>query len=340
MNLKLLKNSLKNEPAYRFKQCQQVIWHDLIDDWQKAFNLPQKLRVELNQKIPLELEAKIIRSDDKKTIKALITLIDDKKIETVLMRHNDGRNTVCVSSQVGCPLGCLFCSTGQVGYKRNLEIDEIITQVLFFARLLKKENKKVTNVVFMGMGEPFLNYDNVIEAIKILNNKDYFNIGARHISISTIGLPEDIYKLSKENLQINLAISLHAPNNKLRDKLIPLNKKYSLNQVLTVVKDYIKETNRRVMIEYIMLKDFNDSEQAANQLVELLKYLPSKLYLLNLILYNKGDFLNNKFQPSSPKNVALFKHILGRNKINVTERHRFGKEIDAACGQLANKYNH
>jgi 23S rRNA (adenine2503-C2)-methyltransferase len=137
-----------------------------------------------------------------------------------------------------------------------------------------------------------------------------------------------------------LAISLHAPNDKLRDKIIPINKKYPLNQVLEAVNDYIKETNRRVMIEYIMLKDFNDNEQSAHQLVELLKYLPSKLYLFNLILYNQGDFINNKFQPSSYKNIALFKHILGRNKINVTERYRFGKEIDAACGQLANKNNY
>ncbi len=337
MNIELLKNLLKDEPGYRFKQCRQAVFWDLLDDWQQVFTLPQELREKLAVDFDLKINGQIMESNDKNTIKVLITLADNNKIETVLMKHKDGRNTVCVSSQVGCPLGCLFCSTGQAGYKRNLAADEIIIQVLFFARLLKKEDKKVTNLVFMGMGEPFLNYDNVIEAIKILNNKDYFNIGARHISISTIGLPEGIYKLSKENLQINLAVSLHAPNDKLRDKIIPLNKKYPLNQVLTAVNDYIKETNRRVMIEYVMLKDFNDNEQAANQLVELLKYLPSKLYLFNLILYNQSDFISNKFQPSSPKNIALFKHILGRNKINVTERYRFGKEIDAACGQLVNK---
>jgi 23S rRNA (adenine2503-C2)-methyltransferase len=337
MKLNLLKKILKDEPTYRLSQCQKAIFVDLIDDWQKAYNLPQNLREKLNQEYPLTIKGQIIQADDKYAIKALITLEDENKIETVLMKHKDKRNTVCVSSQVGCPLGCMFCATGQMGYKRNLLTGEIIQQVLFFSRVLKKENKKVTNIVFMGMGEPFLNYDNILSAINILNDKNYFNIGARHVSVSTIGIPEGIVKLANEKLQINLAISLHAPNDELRNQIIPLNKKYNIKAVLSAAKDYISQTNRQVMFEYIMIKDLNDQERHAKQLAELLAHLPRKLYLINLILYNASDFPKKQFKPSTKKQIIIFKHVLGRNKINVTERFRLGRGIQAACGQLANK---
>lgn len=222
MNLEKLKLVLEGQPKFRYKQVYQAIYNDLIGDWMENSTLPLSLREELNEECPLNIEAELFGSEKSETQKALLTLADNNKVETVLMRHEDGRCTVCVSSQVGCPLGCAFCATGKLGFKKNLTVDEIISQVLFFARLLKKENIRVSNVVFMGMGEPFLNYDNVMAAIKILNDKDIFNIGARHISISTSGVIEGINKFIKEDLQINLAISLHAPNDNLRAQLMPI----------------------------------------------------------------------------------------------------------------------
>ena len=191
------------------------------------------------------------------SVKAKITLKDGLEIETVLMRHRDGRNTVCVSSQVGCPLGCLFCATGKMGFKRNLTAEEILEQVIFFARFLKLEDGRVTNVTFMGMGEPFLNYDNVLNAIKILNDAKYFNIGVRSLSISTAGIIEGIKKLSDESLHVNLAISLHAPSDNLRKSLMPIDKKYPLPDVLVAVDEYIEKTKRKVMFEYVLIKGVN-----------------------------------------------------------------------------------
>ncbi len=336
MNLSKLHKILKSEPAYRLNQAKKAIFQDLLTDWQQATNLPKDLREKLNNEFPLEMEAKVLLSKDKKTVKALLTLSDGKKIEAVLMRHA-GRNTVCLSSQVGCPLACLFCATGRLGFSRNLDFGEIINQVLFFNRYLKPKNQRVTNLVFMGMGEPFLNYDNVLKAIDFFNSKEGFNIGARHISISTIGLPDGIRKLAKEELQLNLAISLHAPNDHLRDQIIPMNKQYPLKKVLSALKDYLAKTNRQVMIEYIMIDGFNDTIKEAEQLVNLLHDLPRSLYLINLIAYNLGDFPKQNFKPSSKENIAKFKHYLATHKIKVTERYRLGREIEAACGQLAAK---
>lgn len=305
------------------------------------------------------MPAKPFVSKDKNTIKALITLKDGLKIETVLMRHKprsrasslrgkDKRNTICVSSQIGCPLACTFCATGKMGFKRNLEAWEIVEQVLFFARYLKKINEKVTNIVFMGMGEPFLNYDNVIGAIKILNDKEGFNLGARHFSISTVGIVEGIEKLAKEELQINLAISLHAPDDELRLKLMPINKKYPIKKILNAVDDYIKKTRRRVMFEYIMIENLNDSEEHAEKLAKLMK---KPLYFVNLISYNftrlrptctevsagKQGFGGQAgiFKPSSPSSIKRFKEILEKEGVAVTQRYRFGQDIKGACGQLA-----
>jgi 23S rRNA (adenine2503-C2)-methyltransferase len=244
------------------------------------------------------------------------------------MRHEDGRNTVCVSSQVGCPLGCLFCATGKMGFKRNLTSDEIIEQVIFFDRYLKPEGQKVTNITYMGMGEPFLNYDNVLQSIRILNDKEYFNIGARSISVSTAGIIEGIKKFSEEGLQVNLAISLHAPNDKLRKYLMPIDKKYPLEVVLKAVDDYIKKTNRQVMFEYVLIKGVNDSREQAE---ELSKLMNKKLYYLNLILYNATGV----FKPSTTQRVEKFKEILKKNKIIFSQRYRFGDDIQAACGQFA-----
>lgn len=331
MDLSCLNGILKREPVYRSKQIKRAVFKDLIEDWSEATVLPMELRKRLAEKCPIPIDGKLFISKDKKTLKALITLKDGLRVESVLMQHKDERNTVCVSSQVGCPLGCRFCATGQMGFKRNLEIFEIVEQALFWARFLKKEKKKITNIVFMGMGEPFLNYENVIGAIKILNDKEGFNLGARHFSISTVGIIEGIRKLVEEKLEVNLAISLHAPNNELRSKIMPINKNYPIEEILLAVDDYVRKTKRRVMVEYIMIRRVNDSEECATQLVSLMK---RPLYFVNLIAYNP----TGTFKPSSLQRIKKFKEILEKEGIPVTERYRFGPDIKAACGQLAAKF--
>ena len=330
MNLDNLKKVLELEPKYRVKQAKEAVFKNLICDWNKAsfFTLP--LREKLNKDCPLLINAESLVSKKKDSIKARITLEDGLLIESVLMRHKDGRNTVCVSSQVGCPLDCQFCATGKMGFKRNLEPMEIVEQAIFFARYLKKGGKKVTNITFMGMGEPFLNYDNVLKAVRILNSKEGLNIGARNISISTAGIIEGIEKFSKEGIQVNLAISLHAPNNELRSKLMPINKKYHLERILAAVNEYIKKTKRQVMFEYLLIKDVNDTEACARELARIMK---KPLYYVNLILYNPTG--NNGFKPSTTERVKKFKEILKKNKIVFSQRFRFGEYIKAACGQFA-----
>jgi 23S rRNA (adenine2503-C2)-methyltransferase len=328
MNLEKIETILKSEPAFRLKQVLKAVFHDLITDWKEATILSKNLREILQEEVPLDIEAEMFSSKDGRTVKAAIMLEDGLTVETVLMKHTDRRNAICVSSQVGCPLGCLFCVTGEMGFKRNLNASEILDQVLFFARYLKKENEKITNVVFMGMGEPFLNWENVSQAIQILNDDNCFGIGARKISVSTAGITEGIKKLAEEFPQINLAISLHAPDDKLRSELMPVNKKYPLRKILQAIDDYIEKTNRKVMFEYVMLSGVNDSEEQAKELVKILK---KTLYMVNLIVYNP----NGRFKASSSEKMKRFKAILEKADIFTTQRYRFGTDIEAACGQLA-----
>jgi len=328
MNIEKIEKVADSEPAFRLKQVKKAVFHGLIENWNEATTLPKNIRERLKKDVPLHIQAEIHPSKDSRTLKAAIKLEDGLLIETVLMKHTDKRNTVCVSSQVGCPLGCLFCETGKMGFKRNLTASEIVGQVLFFSRLLKDKEEKVTNVVFMGMGEPFLNWENVKKAIEILNDDNCFGIGARKISVSTAGVIEGIEKLAEEFPQINLAISLHAPDEKLRSELMPVNKKYPLEKILRAVEEYIKKTNRKVMFEYVMIKDINDSEEQAKKLSRLLK---RPLYMVNLIAYN----LTGRFKASSPEKIKKFKNILEEAGIFTTQRYRFGTDISAACGQLA-----
>lgn len=333
MNLKKLENILSQEPKFRLKQAKQAIFVDLIDNWDQATNFSLALREKLAEDCPLEIVAEILKSREADSIKALACLSDGLKIETVLLNHADSRNTVCVSSQVGCALGCLFCATGKMGFKRNLTSSEIVEQVLLWSRYLKPRGERVANLVFMGMGEPFLNYNNVMAAIKILNDKDGLNIGARHISISTIGIIDGIKRLAGEKMQLNLAWSLHAPNNDLRSKIIPTNKKYFLDAVIEELNDYLKRTGRRVMIEYLMIDKFNDSKEQALELASLLKQIEPPLYFVNLIAYNPTA----DFKTSPTKKIKDFKLALNKQGIEVTGRYRFGQDIKAACGQLAGK---
>jgi 23S rRNA (adenine2503-C2)-methyltransferase len=330
MDLTKLEKILADEPKYRLKQAIQAAYVDFASNWDEVMTLPKTLRDTLNKEAPLGIQSDVQESKDRDSSKVLITMHDGLAIETVLLKHSDGRRTVCVSSQVGCPLACTFCATGQMGYKRNLTAMEIIEQVMFWSRELKQANERVSNVVFMGMGEPFLNYDSVMASIRIMNNEDRFNIGARRISISTAGLVSEIRKLAKENIQINLAISLHAPNDVLRTKLMPVNKKISLRKLFEAIDYYIEFTNRKVMFEYLMIDGVNDNTAEANQLAKL---MDKPLHMVNLIPFNPTQ----KYKPSSKKSIDSFRKILESKNINVSQRFGFGKDIKAACGQLAGK---
>ena len=329
MDISKLEKVLETESKFRIKQAREAIYRNFISDWSEATFFSKDLRDKLNKECPLEIKADVLVSKKEDSVKARITLIDGLMIESVLMRHSDGRNTVCVSSQVGCPLGCLFCATGKMGFKRNLTSEEIIEQVVFFDRYLKKENQTVTNVTFMGMGEPLLNYENVWEAVKMFNDYKYFNIGVRSISISTAGIIEGIKRISQENLHVNLAISLHAPNDNLRKSLMPIDKKYPLLEVLKTVAEYIEITKRKVMFEYVLIKDVNDSDENAKELAKIIGN--NKLYFVNLILYNDTGI----YKASTTERVERFREILEKLKIRYTQRYRFGDDIQAACGQFA-----
>ena len=330
MNLAKLSSILQAEPKYRYVQVNKAVWQDFISSWQEVSSLPKALREKLNAECPLDIIAIIDKNKTKnKSVKALITLTDGEAIETVLIRQKDKRNTVCVSSQVGCALACEFCATGSFGFRRNLKSEEIVEQVIFWARYLKNENKgeKVDNIVFMGMGEPFLNYAEFIKAAKFLNNPETLNIGARRMSVSTAGITEGIKKIAGEKMQINLAISLHAANDNLRKDLMPIAQKYNLHEIFKTVDNYITKTGRRVMFEYLMMKNVNDSDKDAYELAKLMK---KPLYMVNLIPYNP----TGRFQASGRERIEKFKKILEEAGVAVTVRLSFGADITAACGQL------
>lgn len=333
MNLSKLSQVLNDQPKYRLAQAQTAVYHNLITNWQQATALPPALRQKLAKECPLAINAKTTIDKKELSVKALVTLGDGLQIETVLLQHTASRNTICLSTQVGCPLNCAFCATGKMGLQRNLTDQEIIEQVLFFARYLKTKGQKVTNLVLMGMGEPLLNYTSVMSAIKFMNSPAGFNIGARHISISTAGIIPGIKKLADEPLQINLAWSLQAPNDKLRAELMPIERQYPMHDVIDAINDYIKKSSRRVMLEYLMLAGINDTEECARQLVEVVKKIYKQICFVNLIIYNPTGV----FRPSRADQIKKFKEILQRNGVHVLQRYKFGQEIKAACGQLATK---
>jgi 23S rRNA (adenine2503-C2)-methyltransferase len=341
MNLDNLQNILKDEPKYRESQIKQAVFRDLIENWDSATVLPLALREKLTKECSLEIKAEIFKSKNDPTKKAVITLDDGVKIETALMSYGNkkeeknDRNTACVSCQAGCPLDCAFCATGRNGFKRNLSANEIIEQVIFWDRILKKEGDRVSNVVFMGMGEPFLNYDEVIKAIRILTDQKGISIGSRKISISTIGIPEKIERFANEDLQVNLAISIHAPNDELRGELAPINFKHNLKSVMRSADNYLAKTKRKIMFEYMMIDGLNDSEFFARELIQLIRINIKKerqyLCMINLIAHNKIG----KFSPSTKEKIGKFKKILENSGMQTTERFRFGQDINAGCGQLA-----
>ena len=263
------------------------------------------------------------------TEKFLFKLEDGNTIETVLLKHKD-RNTVCVSTQVGCPVKCKFCATGASGYERNLTVHEILNQVYTIERRLRNKEQSVNNLVFMGMGEPFLNIDNLIKAIKILSDEKGLNISRRKITVSTSGVITGIERLLEEKMQVELAISLHAVFNEKRDELMPINKKYPLEDLFTVLQEYQKTSNRRITFEYILIKDFNVSQSDAETLADFVHEFD---HALNLIPYN--SVVENDFERPSDKKIEKFYNYLKNDrKVNVIIRGEKGTDIDGACGQL------
>ena len=291
-------------------------------------NIKKEIRDKLQQDFKTDLPKIIKRETDVDVDKFLFLLHDGEKIEAVLMRHDYGLS-VCVSSQVGCNMGCKFCESGRLKKVRNLSTDEMVGQILVIEKVMKE---RIRSVVIMGIGEPLDNYENVLDFIKIINHPKGIAIGARHITLSTCGIIPKIQLLSELPLQINLAISLHAPNDELRNKLMPINKAYPLPKLIEAVKEYSKKTNRRVTIEYILLKNVNDSVFHAYELAGLLRGM--NVYV-NLIPYNETKPI--EFKKSEKKNIDLFYQTLKEEKINVTVRREFGSKISAACGQLRSK---
>ena len=266
--------------------------------------------------------------EDSDVCKYLFELNDGEHIEAVLMKHDYG-NSICVSSQVGCNMGCKFCESGRRKKVRNLETYEMVLQILMIEKLL---GERISHVVVMGIGEPFDNYDNLIKFFKIINHPKGLAIGARHITVSTCGIIPKILEFSEFPLQINLAISLHAPNNEIRDKIMPINKAYPINELIPALKTYLNKTNRRITFEYIMLDGINDSEECALELANLVKDINC---YINLIPYNETN--NIEFKRTKTVQIMRFYDILKKNSVNVTIRREFGGKIDAACGQLRSK---
>ncbi|WP_343189624.1 23S rRNA (adenine(2503)-C(2))-methyltransferase RlmN [Buchnera aphidicola] len=318
-----------NEKYFHADQIFKWIYHYNYNNFDKMSNLSKKLRKKLKKiaciKSPIIINKK--KSIDNSV--KYIMKIDNKFIETVYIPEKN-RNTICISSQIGCSLKCSFCSTGDIGFYRNLYVSEIIGQILNINKKLKK--KKITNIVIMGMGEPLLNLKNIITSINIMKDNYGFNISKYRIRLSTVGITPGLKKLRK-SIDVPLALSLHAPNNKLRSKIIPVNKKYNINEILNEIKKYLKisKTNKKkITIEYIMLKNINDSIKIANQLIKILNNIPSKINLIPFNYYNKSNYFS-----SNNKKILKFYNFLKKKNFIVTIRKNRGNDINAACGQLS-----
>lgn len=324
------------ESAYRSKQIYSWLYKKRVSSFEEMSDIKKSFRDVLNQNFDFSLPTiDVMEKSADGTIKCLFKLKDGEKVEGVLMHYIYGYS-VCVSSQVGCNMSCAFCASGLLKKKRNLTPDEMLGQVLAFDKMLRDENpdNHVTHCVVMGTGEPFDNYDNVLSFIRILNCPFGLDIGARHITVSTCGVVPSILRFGKEGLQVNLAISLHAPDNELRDKLMPINKAYPLEQLIPAIIQYGKDSGgRRVTFEYILIKGVNDSIECAKRLYMLIS--PTFGYV-NLIPYN--PVMENGFERSPDSNVELFHSYLLSKHVKSTIRKEFGSDIDAACGQLRAKY--
>jgi 23S rRNA (adenine2503-C2)-methyltransferase len=321
-----------DEPDYRAAQVETWLYKRHVTDVAEMSNLPKAVRRRLATEClvdPLKLVVSL-DSTDGYTRKALFALPDGQEVETVLMRY-DKRQTLCISTQAGCALACPFCATGQMGFRRNLTGGEIVAQVLYYARRLGREEKSVTNIVFMGMGEPLANYAETWRAIRRLNDPAGFNLGARRMTLSTVGLVPAIRRMSKEPEQVGLAISLHAPTDELRNKIVPLNRRYPLAMLMQAIRDYGDTTHRRVTFEYALMDNLNDSDSQADQFAELVRGI---LGHINLIPLNPTP--NSPWSGSPDERVYAFRDRLQAAGIPTTVRLRRGVDIAAGCGQLHN----
>lgn len=330
-NLDELKQELVNleEKPFRAEQIFKWLYQDKVKSFDEMTNISLDLREKLKENYTMcnfNILKKQVSKDG--TIKYLFDVLDGNAIETVLMSYHHGYS-ICVSSQIGCKMGCKFCASTGINFIRNLSSGEIVEQIL----AVEQDTKvRISNVVFMGIGEPLDNYDNVINAIHILNNQKGLNIGARHISISTSGLVPKIYKLAEENIPCTLSISLHATTNEKRSKMMPVNDAYPIEELIKACKSYIEKTNRRISFEYALAKENNDNLEDAKGLVKLLKGM---LCHVNLIPINKIE--NGSFTKSSNEHIIEFRDYLNEHGIVATIRRELGSDIEAACGQLRRK---
>ncbi len=339
-----------DEPAYRAKQIWQGLYQHLYDSAGQFTNLSKSLRERMANEFifsPFKVRT-YLDSSDGFTRKTLFELPDGNLIEAVLMRYGDpaddpqmatsstnsrgakSRRTLCISTQAGCAMGCVFCATGQMGFKRNLSSGEIVAQIMYYAQMLKKNDEVVSNIVFMGMGEPFHNYDNVMAAIERLNDSDGFKFGARRFTISTVGLVPQIRRFADEGRQVNLAISLHAATDAERLVIMPVNKKYNIEEVIEACKYYIEKTHRRVTFEWALINGVNDSPEVARQLAARLKGM---LVHVNAIPLNPTKGYNGA--ATDRQRAAIFKETMEQSGVGCTIRMRRGIDIQAGCGQLA-----
>ncbi len=318
----------KQDKKFRAVQVFEWLYQKKVTTFEEMSNLKKEViaRLEADFTISSISIKKIERDQD--VSKYLFSLQDGEKIEAVLMNHHYG-NSLCISTQVGCNMGCKFCESGRLKKVRNLETAEMVEQIL---KVEQEEQVRISHVVVMGIGEPFDNYDNLVKFIEIINHPKGLALGSRHITVSTCGIIPKIKEFSNLPYQVNLAISLHAPNNEIRNGIMPINKVYTINELMLVLKDYVKKTNRRVTFEYILLKGINDRETDALELANLVKDLTC---YVNLIPYNETN--NLSFKRSDYESITKFYDILKKNKINATIRKEFGSNISAACGQLRSK---
>jgi len=330
-NIEELKKELVslNEKPYRAEQIFKWIFVENVTSFDEMTNLSLDLRNKLKENFDLHVFNIIQKQESKDgTKKYLFDVLDGNAIESVLMSYHHGYS-ICVSSQIGCKMGCKFCASTGINFIRSLTSGEIVEQIL---AVEQDTGVRISNVVFMGIGEPLDNYENVVNAIRIINNPKGLNIGARHISVSTSGLVPKIYKLAEENIQCTLSISLHATNNEKRSSMMPVNNSYPIQELIQACKDYIEKTNRRISFEYALAKDNNDNLEDAKELVKLLKGM---LCHVNLIPINKIE--NGAYSKSSNENIMKFRDYLNDHGIVATIRRELGSDIDAACGQLRRK---
>ena len=326
-----------NEPAYRAKQIWQGLYQHFYDTPEKFTSLPKSLREKMDSLFDSPIKPKLyLDSSDGQTRKTLFELRDGQVIEAVLMKYDPdtftgrGRRTLCISTQAGCAMGCVFCATGQMGFKRHLSSGEIIAQVMYYARMLKEQNEVVTNIVLMGMGEPFHNYNNTMEAIDRLNDPDGYKFGARRFTISTVGLVPMIRRFADEKRQVNLAISLHAADDESRVSMLPINKKYKIDDVIEACRYYIAQTGWCVTFEWALIHGVNDTPEVAQKLASRLKGL---LCHVNAIPLNPTAGYEGR--ATDRQRAALFKEALEQAGIPCTIRMKRGIDIQAGCGQLA-----